>query len=272
MSVLTSLEDLYFQFESPRHFPYQESQHPFPPTRSVLPALTTFRFRGTNKYLEDFVARIDTPRLCQLDVTFFTFFHDIDFDTPELIKFVNRSSTFNVPIEAHVFFGGPSAFVKLQPQASYVEYFKVCILCSEPNLQLSFLARFCTTSSPLLSTTENLVISEPVDLQLDWRDDIENTEWLDLLRLFTVVKNLYLSKRIAPRIATALQDPENTGGGTTGVLSTLQNLYLEGFEPSEPVQEGITQFISVQQLTNHPVAISVWDRPGAGEESEEDDD
>jgi hypothetical protein len=43
-------------------------------------------------------------------------------------------------------------------------------------------------------------------------------------------------------------------------LSTLQNLLLEGFKPSEPVQEGIERFISGRQLTNHPVAISVWNR------------
>jgi len=81
------------------------------------------------------------------------------------------------------------------------------------------------------------------------------------------VKNLYLSKGIASRIATALQ--EITGGGTTGVLSALQNLYLGGFQPSEPVQEGIVQFVSARQLTNYPVAISVWDRPYVGDESEE---
>ena len=36
--------------------------------------------------------------------------------------------------------------------------------------------------------------------------------------------------------------------------------YLEGFDPSEPAQEGIERFISGRQLTNHPVAISVWDK------------
>jgi hypothetical protein len=120
---------------------------------------------------------------------------------------------------------------------------------------------------PLLSTTENLFIDEghedEYDSQLDWKDDIENIEWLDLLLPFTAVKNLYLSKQFAPRIAPALQ--ETTGDGTTEVLSTLQNLYLEGFQPSESVQEGIAQFISVRQLTSHPVAISVWDRDLGGE-------
>ena len=155
LSVLTSLENLYFEFESPESFPDRESQHSFPPARSVLPALTTFRFRGTNKYLEDFVARIDTPRLCQLDVKLI---NDIDFDSPELIRFVSRSSIFKAPIEARVFFGDLSASVKFQRQASNVEYFEVCILYTEPNRQLSSVAQICTKSSPFLSTTENLFI------------------------------------------------------------------------------------------------------------------
>ncbi len=175
--MLTSLENFYFDFD---FLPDWESQHPFPPTRSVLPALTTFWFTGTNEYLEDFVARIDTPRLCQLDVKLI---NDIDFDSPELIRFVSRSSIFKAPIEARVFFGGLSASVKFQRQASNIEYFEVCILYTEPNRQLSSVAQICTKSSPFLSTTENLVIFKSVDPRLDWRDGIENSEWLDLLRL-----------------------------------------------------------------------------------------
>ncbi|KAI0270296.1 hypothetical protein BGY98DRAFT_1010613, partial [Russula aff. rugulosa BPL654] len=51
-----------------------------------------------------------------------------------------------------------------------------------------------------------------------------------------------------------------TGGGTAEVLTALQNLYLEGFQPSESVEGCIERFISARQLTDHPVVISVWDR------------
>jgi hypothetical protein len=75
---------------------------------------------------------------------------------------------------------------------------------------------------------------------------------------FTTVKNLYLSKLFSTRIALVLQ--ELTGGRTTEVFPALQNVLLEGFQPSEPVEEGIAQFISARQLTNHHVSISVWYR------------
>jgi hypothetical protein len=104
---------------------------------------------------------------------------------------------------------------------------------------------------------ENLYIYEDLDSPPNWKDDIENTEWLDLLLPFTAVKNLYLSKQFSSRIAPALL--ELTGGRTTEALPALQNVLLEGFQPSEPVPEGITRFISARRLTNHPVAISAWD-------------
>ncbi len=270
LTMLTSLETLELGFESPQSCPDQESRRSLPPTHSILPTLEIFWFRGVNEYLEDLVAQIDTPRLFHLSATFF---NDVDFDTPELIQFLRRSSTFKAPTEAHVFFSSRTASVKLQRQASRFADVAVEIICRVPDWQLSSLAQICTSSLPLLFTTENLFIYESVDPQLDWRDGIENIEWLELLLPFTAVKNLYLPKRFAPRIAPALQ--EYTGGGTTEVLPSLQNLYLEGFQPSESVPEDIERFISARQLTNHPVAISVWDRPGGagvGDKSEEVDD
>jgi hypothetical protein len=255
LTMLTSLEFLELEFESPQSCPDQESRRSLPPTRSILPALTTFRFKGANEYLEDLVARIDTPRLCQLSATFF---NDIEFDTPELIGFVSRLPTFNALNEAHVFFSNLTTWVILQRQAPSFAEVRVEILCRVPDWQLSSLAQICTSFLPLLSMTESLFIYEPVDWPLDWRDGIENTEWLELLFPFTAVKNLYLSKKFASHIAPALQ--EIAGGGTTEVLPTLQNLFLEGFQPSESVQEGIERFISARQVTDHPVAISVWDR------------
>jgi hypothetical protein len=81
LSVLTSLERFTLGFESPQSYPDQESgpYAPPPPTRSVLPTVMTFSFKGINEYLEVLLARIDAPRLYRLSILFF---NDIDFDTP----------------------------------------------------------------------------------------------------------------------------------------------------------------------------------------------
>jgi len=74
-----------------------------------------------------------------------------------------------------------------------------------------------------LPTVENLRLGAFVEYlyqDLKWKDDVENGQWLELLRPFTAVKSLYLSEEIQPDISSALQ--ELVGGGTTEVLPSLQ--------------------------------------------------
>jgi hypothetical protein len=259
--MLTSLERLQLEFESRQSHPDLKSQRPFPPTRSVLPTLTTFWFRGVNEYLEEFVARIDAPQLYWLGTMIL---NEIDFNTPELNQFVSRTPILRAYDEAYLVFGDGGALFKLclfESELSDDRMVYVQIFCHASDQQLSTLAQICTLSSRLLLTIENLYIDKYVGSPpLGWMDDIENTNlrWLDLLLPFRAVKNLYLSKQFSPRIARVLQ--ELTGARTTEVFPALQNVLLEGFQPSEPVQEGIAQFISARQLINHPVAISVWSR------------
>jgi hypothetical protein len=86
---------------------------------------------------------------------------------------------------------------------------------------------------------------------------MENTLWLQLLLPFTAVKNLYLSEEYALSIAVSLQ--ELVGDRITEVLPSLQNIYVQELEPWGPFQENIGQFVAARQLSDHPIAISVWD-------------
>ncbi len=257
LSMLSSLESLQLEFQSPQSRPDQENRRSPPPTRTILPALTFVSFKGVKEYLEELVSWIDSPRLNQLLIMFV---NDIDFNTPELNQFISRTPTLEAYDEAHLIFHSRVAQIRLrliQPKRSDHRKVEVKILCQVSDWQLSSLAQICTLSLHLFLTMENLYIYDNLYLPPNWKDNIENAEWFDLLLPFTAVKNLYLSKQFAPRITPALQ--ELTGGRTTDVLPTLQNLFLEGFQPSEPVHEGIAQFISARQLTDCPVAISVWE-------------
>ena len=259
LSVLTNLETFQLEFVYPRSPTDQESRRPRPPTRHVLPALTNFWFQGLNKYLEDLVSRIDAPRLYQLSTTFFS---DIDFDTSELSQFIGRTPKFGSYNEARLIFRNHEARLKLQshPEPSDQETVDVKVFCQEPVRQVSSLAQICSSSLHLLPMVENLYIYEDAYSPPAWKKgDLENAQWLDLLLPFTAVKNLYLSKKAARRIAPALQ--ELTGRRATEVLQALQNILIEWFWPSEePAQEGIAQFISARQLTNYPVTISSWEK------------
>jgi hypothetical protein len=107
LSALTSLKSLRLGFNSPQFPPDLKSRRPLSPIRSVLPTLTIFRFNVTTKYLEDFVARIDTPRLNWLLTGFFN-------DTPKLNQFISRTPTLGPYDEAHVFFSGQGALARLR--------------------------------------------------------------------------------------------------------------------------------------------------------------
>jgi len=205
--------------------------------------------------LEETLARIDAPRLNELDITFF---NEIVFETPKLLEFICRTPMLWAPKKGHITFDSGAVIVKFPSQTSTSDYggLTIQILCTTSDWQLSSLEQVC--NFPPLSTLEDLYILEDSFSQLHWQDDVENGDlWLKFFRLFTAVKNLYLGEEFAPRIAPALQ--ELVRGRTTEVLPILENIILKGFQPSGPLHEGIEKFVAARRLTSRPVAVSRWD-------------
>jgi hypothetical protein len=251
LSALTSLETFSLGFQYPQSRPDWESR----PKRSILPALKFFQFKGITEYLEDVVTFIDTP---QLNTLYITFFNQIDFDCPGLAQFINCTPSLRAFDGAHVQFDDSTATVKLRYRTSESSDLLIDISCRELDWQLSSIEQVCNSSLHPLSTVEDLYIEHQYS-QLVWKNDaIENSLWLELLLPFTAVKNVYLSEEFAPGIAAALQ--ELVGGRITDVLPSLQNIFVEGLEPSGPFQESIGQFVVARQLSDHPIAISDWDK------------
>ena len=254
LSALTSLESLRLYLNHPPPRPAPESRYPPPHslTRSILPSLTKIRFQGTGDYLEVILARIDAPRLDDLDIAFF---NQLIFDTPQLSQFISRRSTFMALEEAHIEFCYRTVTVEFPSQTSYGKL-KVEIRCSVLEWQISSLEQVCTSSLPPVSTLKDLYINGG-SLGRRGQDDVENVGWLELLRPFAAVKNLYIHKKFVPGIAPALQ--ELVGGRTTEALPALENLFLDGLLKWRPLHEGIKKFVAARGLTNHPVAFSCWD-------------
>ena len=256
LSALTSLEFLRLHFQHPRPRPALESRRPpLPPlTRTIFPNLTVVEFKGVSEYLEVILARIDAPRLYKLDILFF---NQIIFDTPQLSQFISRRPTLRSPKTGHIIINTYVVIVRFPPQTSdYVEL-SVRVRCTTPEWQLSSLEQICTSSLPPLFTLEDLFIVKNPYWRPRWQGDVENTLWIDLLRSFVAVKNLYLLEEFVPSIAPSLQ--ELVGGRTTEVLPTLENIFLEGFQPSGHLHEGIEKFVAARRLTSHPVTVSHWD-------------
>ena len=254
LSSLGSLGQLHFGFPSLSTLPDRASRRPPPPKRFVLPVLTEFSFEGASEYVDDLVARIDAPRLIKLGLDFFS---QVLSDTPELIQFISRTSALKAPEIARIIFEDCIASIKLLSRASDYGSLGVRIVCEDTDWQVLSMEQVCTRCLPPLSTLEDLYISDNPHRGSYWGDNIENSLWQELLLPFIAVKNLYLSREFALRIMPSLK--ELIGEGSTEVLPTLRNIFLEGLETSGPVQKAVQQFVATRQASQ-PITISHWDR------------
>ncbi|KAH9961393.1 hypothetical protein BJV74DRAFT_353413 [Russula compacta] len=259
LAVTTSLESLYLRFLSPRSRPDRETRRLPPLIRTILPTLTDFRLHGASEYLEDFISQVDAPLLDRVDIILF---HQLSLDVSQLHQFIGRTEALSALSIANVGLAGyPSVELSQQGQEFSHPGIKLSMSCSRSDWQLSFLAQACGLLLPTPSTFETLNISENRyrSLTPGWEDDMENGQWLELFHPFTSVKNLYLSKKLALLVAPALQ--ELTEERVTDVLPMLQNLYVEGLQPSvHMTRKGISQFVAARELSNHPVTVEPWDR------------
>jgi len=258
---LTKLEKLELTFKSPRSRPDRESRRPPPSTRTLLPALTCMTFKGINQYLEDIVAQIDAPLLEALSITFF---HQLTFDTRQLVQFIGRAPEPWGYSEARVVFSEHTVRVTFLLPLQVItgeEVIDLGVPCKHPDLQLLSVTQLCTQSFPqaFIPTVKHLYIVESQHLpRPNWENNIQKSQWLRLLRPFTAVKDLYLSEKIVPLIAPALR--ELVGERVTEVLPALQCLLLEGLHTSGPVLRTIAPFTDARAQSTHPIAASYWDR------------
>jgi hypothetical protein len=139
------------------------------------------------------------------------------FNTPELIQFISRTPKIKTHDEAHVTFSHWDISATL-PQAFGGEL-ELGVVCERSAWNLLFLSQVCSSSFPrdFIPAVEHLYF---VDNGLWGLDviDIENSQLLELFHPFTAVKKLYLSPRLAPSIALALQELVRVGESVAKVL------------------------------------------------------
>jgi hypothetical protein len=198
--------------------------------------------------LEHLIALIDSPLLDNLDIILSRLI------APQLAQFVDRTPKLKALDEAHIFFGGSDIFVSLPWTRRRGLHFKITHVLSD---QLSPMMHFCTSSflRTLIPTMKRLYI---LDSGMPFLYRLDNSQWLDFLRPFTTVEDLYLSQEFSPHIVPALHGI--IGEGTTEVLPSLQNLFLEKQSPPGPVEEATRQLVAALHLSSRPIAVSQWDR------------
>ncbi|KAH9957456.1 hypothetical protein BC827DRAFT_1225990 [Russula dissimulans] len=248
LSTLTGLRELTIQFKTPRPRFEPSNRRLLSRTRVVLPALIYFRFKGVSEYLDDLVARIDTPVLGHLEAVFF---HQLIFDIPQLSQFSQRTNTLNSPDRVELILHAHSVQVNFCHHSATNLYLH--IPCSQSDWQLSFLVQVCGHPLPVGSSVERLDIDDFEMSPQIWHDDTDYDQWLEVLRPFMAVRELRVSKSQAPLLMRALKDL--TGERTMEVLPKLSDLYLKGPQSAKSLQETIGPFVAGRQLSGHPVAV-----------------
>ena len=262
LSSLTALETLDFSFLSPRSSPGPSARPLSSFTRVDLPALTRFVFHGVSEYIEDFVARINAPLLSHVRINI-AFFNQLLFDVSHLSRFIGRVEIFKALRQSQVQFDDGFTFVKLSPFEDTVvgstRTLMFYIKCTPSEWQLSSLAQVCCSSlSPLQRSLETLDIAHSYTPLGHWHDDMENTQWLELLQPFIAVKDLYLFGELALLVAQALQGL--TGERATEALPALRGIYIQPHHAPGAVREALEPFIAARQLSGHPVVVHHTER------------
>jgi len=255
--ALPRLKSLCLQFKSP---PFRSDSDPT--TRCLSPlscpvqhSLTELVFKGDHEYLEDLVSQIGAPLLHILHISFFMDFH---FHVPRLHRFINHTEIFKPFNPAMVFTFDRSIKFELCPTWVFDHQWKFVleIGCwdSSPPLQLSSLAQVCSSSLTLIPRVERLSIRGSPYLQSLSEDNV--AQWLELLNLFTAVKDLHLSFKVELHVCHALG--ELATERVTEVLPALKYIYLEGYRPSGTVQHVIQRFVAARELSGCPVVVRSW--------------
>ena len=250
LAVLTKLQtldiDLWFSDDEER------TRHP--PTRVVLPALSslTFPFRAQREYMEDFVACIDAPRLDSISV-------DVEHcelgnpSIPQLTEFVGRSDFKFRDAEVEIFYSDvvKSRYRRVSPGG----YESKIWMTSEIRHDLD-VAQAVNQTSAMNSNVDRLTINA-VGLRFDSRDKIE---WLDLLLSFTAVETLHVCVAFTKEIVHAFE--EMSMEMATQVLPALGSIHLEG-EPTETTNKLSIIFRKCGRIitvTNEPVYLFSMNR------------
>ena len=146
--------------------------------RTVLAALTRLKYRGTSKYLDSFVGRIDAHRLGDIEITLFS---QPTMDASQLGRFIHRTDMHTSLIQADVETSAHAISISFTDSSASTPL-RLQISCNQLDWQLSCMAQVCEQVSPFLIHVSNLGLNTAQPL--GGRDDGNDEQWSDLVRSF----------------------------------------------------------------------------------------
>jgi hypothetical protein len=246
---MTQLQTLSIHFLSCPPRRNYLSLPPSPGDRVVLPALTHFKYRGTSKYLDSLVARIDAPRLWDIDITFF---NQPTLDALQLGLFINCIEVWRSTLRTNIVSSGDTISITFtQPES--LTLLQLRISCKQSDWQIFSISQICDHFSSFLFSVEDLRIETVGPSSAP--DDIDDEKWLQLVRTFDCAKDFHLAGELAIAILHALRLADD---GHNTVLPALRNLHILAPMPiGGPLRDAVDSFVLQRQLSSYPVRIYI---------------
>ncbi|KAH9067013.1 hypothetical protein EDB83DRAFT_2380510 [Lactarius deliciosus] len=246
LATLPRLVHLAIGFRSETSCP--DRIRPLPITRTVIPALTSFRFVGASEYLEDLVAHIDGPQLNQITIDYLRL---VGYQITQFSEFVNRSvgPKLTLYTSARVHFFSDSVSFIVSDRGSP----EVFMLCGGVNWHVLDISRLLGHFRTPLSNVVHLHLG--VGLEVNPRyEDMVNVDWLHLLRQFSTAQTLHLSRQPAEYVARALN--VISVELVAEVLPSLDLICLVGqlFRTSS-MEKFVDKLIAARELSGCPVTV-----------------
>jgi hypothetical protein len=228
---LPHLEELSIGFTSPVSLSNSEGlgEEPLsaltpPVTQLTQPSLRRLTFRGVDDYLDDLVARINTPLLEQLDLTLL---FDPAFTLTNLTKFIHRTKGFGFLV-SRVSFNkdGPSIDLCHYEQRG-IKKISIHVDCKPLDWQIDSATQVCSALGKIMSAVEDLTLDLDVDgMPSDWENStLDSMLWHELLLPFIGVKKLHIGSSLTLELSEALQP--DAGGLVRELLPQLQELEVQ---------------------------------------------
>jgi hypothetical protein len=288
LAVLTKLTTLYVQFHEETSPPNQWRSHPYspiPPMRTIVPSLTRFGYTGCSEYLEDLLARIDTPRADLVMIVYST----PQIQASQLSRFIERTK--NIKFDRFTL-----VETSFNTEESYIEFNCLREKCYLAPLSLKILAQESLAMqvqgmADLLGQL-TAAFSKVDDLFVRGGDyavysGMDINKWMPLFRLFPAAETLRLSGEMAVYITTALNCTAEDM--VTDVFPTLRwiclaegedeekDMYYDDDEDDDDWKElvgSMERFLSLRRFSGCPVAffgISRLDLDSSEDEYAEDE-
>lgn len=245
LANMTQLQSLSLHFLSP---PSRRDHISLPPQSGapvVLPTLSRLKFRGTSKYLNSLLARIDAPCLGDIEITFF---NQLTFDASQLGKFIDRTEIQKLHRRADIVTSDRTISISFT-QPGTPTRLGLHTLCEQLDWQLFSMTQVC----------DHFFLYSVGDLRINaarpssGQDDMGGEQWLELIRLFGGARTFRVAGDLAPDIVRALRPAYKV---LETVLPSLRNLYVQDSGPLHaPLQEDMVSLVTWRRLSGCPISV-----------------